>query len=643
MRLSMRPSHARPQITPEMPRTLTAGARSDTLTRTFSQRVAMKLAFSFALIVTLLTGPAALGDRSAPSTSEVEAFIERAERELNENSIKSNRIGWINETYITDDTDALMAEAEAQGTALSMRLAIEAATFAEVAGLSEGTKRKLSFLIAGVGLPAPTREGAARSLSEISTRLQSRYGKGRGTLDGKPIGGSDIEAEMGTVRDPAKLKEMWTSWHDSVGGPMRQDYAGLVVIANQGARELGFPDVGAIWRSQYDMSPDAFAALLDRLWKEVSPLYRELHCYTRTKLNERYGEAVQPTTGPIRADLLGNMWAQDWTAIYDIVAPPGLGEIGFDTGTLLAEKGYDAVKMVRAGERFFTSLGFDALPETFWERSLFVEPADRDVMCHASAWDVDNQDDLRLKMCIKINAADFKTVHHELGHLYYYRAYKALSFLEADGANDGFHEAIGDTIALSVTPEYLAEIGLLDRASVPGEDNDIGLLLRQAMDKVAFLPFGLLVDRWHWGVFDGTVSPTRYNAGWNDLRRTLQGVVPPVERSEAGFDPGAKYHVASTTPYSRYFLSSLLQFQLYEAACRQAGWKGPLHRCSFYGHKDVGSSLQAMMAMGASRPWPDALAAFTGSPEMSGRSMVAYFKPLEAWLKEQNKGSRCGW
>jgi peptidyl-dipeptidase A len=580
---------------------------------------------------------------SGPTVAEVDAFIARAERELNEDSVRSNRIGWINSTYITDDTDELVTEAEAESTALSMRLALEAAPLLKVTGVSEQSRRKLSSLVSGIGLPGPTREGATRTLSDIATRLHSSYGTGKGTLEGKPVGGSDIEDRMRTIRNPELLKEMWTSWHGSVGAPMRQDYARMVALANEGARELGFRDVGAMWRSQYDMPAGAFAVMLDRLWGEVSPLYRELHCYTRTKLNERYGEAVQPRTGPIRADLLGNMWAQDWSGIYDVVAPPGGGEIGFDVGALLVEKGYDAEKMVRAGEGFFTSLGLEALPETFWDRSMLVEPADREVMCHASASSIDNKDDLRLKMCIKVNAADFRTIHHELGHLYYFRAYKGLSFLDADGANDAFHEAIGDTIALSVTPDYLAEIGLLDRASVPGEDKDIGLLLRQAMDKVAFLPFGLLVDRWQWGVFDGSVSASDYNAAWDDLRRTYQGVAPPVERGETSFDPGAKYHVAAVTPYSDYFLASLLQFQLYEAACRQAGWSGPLHRCSFYGKKEVGRRLEAMMQMGASRPWPDALEAFTGNRELSGRSISAYFKPLETWLKELNKGSRCGW
>jgi peptidyl-dipeptidase A len=391
------------------------------------------------------------------------------------------------------------------------------------------------------------------------------------------------------------------------------------------------------------MTPEAFAALTEKLWGEVKPLYDQLHCYTRAKLNEKYGDEVQPATGPIRADLLGNMWAQEWGNIYDVVAPPGTGDVGFDTTKLLEEKGYDPLRMVRTGEAFFSSLGFAPLPQTFWERSQFVKPADREVVCHASAWDIDNVEDLRIKMCTKVNGDDFVTVHHELGHNYYQRAYNKQPPLYLDGANDGFHEAIGDTVALSITPEYLVQIGLLDRAQVPGPEKDIGLLLRQAMDKVAFLPFGLLIDRWRWQVFSGETAPADYQQAWTDMRLQYQGIVPPVERPADAFDPGAKYHIPAVVPYTRYFLARILQFQFYEAACRQAGWKGPLHRCSFYGNKAVGERLNAMLAMGASKPWPDALEAFTGSREISGKPMLRYFAPLARWLEQQNRGKACGW
>jgi peptidyl-dipeptidase A len=581
---------------------------------------------------------------AAPATvAQADAFVARAEKELADFSITNARAQWVNNTYITDDTDALAAHFGTIGTEMSVRLANEAARYANVKGLGYDTRRKLDILRGGIVLPAPTTPGAAAELNEIATRLNSTYGKGKGTLNGKPISGSDIEAAMGTSRNPAELQEMWTSWHTNVGSPMRKDYQRLVEISNQGARELGYKDVGAMWRSGYDMPADDFAALTDKLWSEVKPLYDQLHCYTRAKLNEKYGDQVQAKTGPIRADLLGNMWAQEWGNIYDVVAPAGAGDIGYDVTELLVAKKYDPVKIVKTGEGFFSSLGFAPLPGSFWQRSMITKPQDREVVCHASAWSLDNVEDLRIKMCTKVNSDDFVTVHHELGHNYYQRAYNKQPFLYLNGANDGFHEAIGDTVALSITPEYLTQIGLLDKSRVPSADKDIGLLLRQAMDKVAFLPFGLMVDKWRWNVFNGAIPASGYNKGWNDMRLQYQGIVPPVARTEAQFDPGGKYHIPGNTPYTRYFLARILQFQFYKAACDQAGWKGPLHRCSFYGNKEVGRRLNAMLEMGASKPWPDALQAFTGSREMSGDALIEYFRPLSAWLEQQNKGRQCGW
>ncbi len=594
-----------------------------------------------ALAVVLAASPALAAP--APTLADVDAFLKDAETKLDTMVLEAGRIQWINATYITDDTDALAAKNSAELTEYQVKLALDAAKLQKVAGLSPDQRRKLDLLRGGITLPAPTTAGAADTLATLSTKMASAYGKGKGTLDGKPINGSDIEAAMGTIRDPAKLQEMWVSWHDNVGAPLRDDYARAAGIANQGARELGYKDVGAMWRSGYDMSPEEFGALTDKLWKDVEPLYKALHTYTRAKLNEKYGDMVQPKTGPIRADLLGNMWAQEWGDIYDLVAPKGAGELGFDIGALLAARGDDPVKMVRIGEGFYTSLGLAPLPETFWTRSQITKPADREVVCHASAWDIDNQDDLRIKMCTKVNSGDFVTIHHELGHNYYQRAYKAQPFLYKNGANDGFHEAIGDFVALSITPQYLVDIKLLDPAKVPSEDKDIGLLLRQAMDKVAFLPFGLLVDKWRWGVFSGAIKTNDYQAAWNALRLQYQGIVPPVERDETKFDPGAKYHIPAQVPYTRYFLARLLQFQFYKAACDQAGWKGPLHRCSFYGNKEVGAKLNAMLELGQSKPWPDALEAFTGSREISGAAMAEYFAPLKAWLDEQNKGKSSGW
>lgn len=625
----------------------------------------MKIAVSIAaLAAALVVSPVLAQQVPAPTAAEADAFLAKAEKAMFDHSLISSRAAWINATYISDDSDAVAAHFGAIGTRMTVDYALEAAKYATAPGLSVETKRRLDLLRTALTLPAPTTPGAAQQLNDLSTKLQSTYGRGKGTLNGQPINGSDIEEKMGSSRNPQELKEMWVSWHDNVGAPMRGDYAQLVDIANAGAKELGFADTGAMWRSKYDMPADDFAALTDKIWAEVKPLYDELHCYTRGKLNEKYGAQVQPATGPIRADLLGNMWAQEWGNIYDVVAPAGAGDLGFDVGDLLKAKGFvetrpDQVdgpdtpeqqrrgywekQMFKIGEGFYSSLGLAPLPATFWDRTQFIKPLDREVVCHASAWDLDNKDDLRVKMCTKINSDDFVTIHHELGHNYYQRAYNAHPYLYLDGANDGFHEAIGDFVALSITPDYLVKIGLLDAAKVPGADKDLGLLLRQAMDKVAFLPFGLLIDKWRWGVFDGSIPQDQMQKGWTDLRLEYQGIVPPAPRDETKFDAGGKYHIPGNTPYTRYFLARILQFQFYEAACKQAGWKGPLHRCSFYGNKDVGAKLNAMLEMGASKPWPDALQTFTGSRAISGKAMTAYFAPLQKWLITQNKGKSCGW
>lgn len=581
---------------------------------------------------------------AAPTKAEAEAWIKAADQAYFDETVRASRIQWVYSTNITDDTEALVAASNAEFNTLMVKTAAEAARMTKVPGLTAEDQRKLIMMRTQITSPVPTTPGAADEYGTRQARIEGLYGKGHGTLNGQPINGSDIEEAMGSNRNPDQLKEMWLSWHDSVGKPMKADYARLVELSNAGAQELGFADTGALWRSNYDMDPEAFAALTEKIWNEVKPLYVQLHCYTRSKLNEKYGAAVQARTGPIRADLLGNMWAQEWGNIYDVVAPKGAGDLGFDVTDLLTAKGYDPVKMVRAGESFYTSLGLAPLPETFWKKSQIVKPRDREVVCHASAWDVDNKDDLRIKMCTKVNGDDFVTIHHELGHNYYQRAYNTQpSRYYMEGANDGFHEAIGDTMALSITPEYLVQIGLLDRAKVPSAEKDTGLLLRQAMDKVAFLPFGLLIDRWRWQVFSGKIKPEAYGTSWTEMRREYQGIAPPAVRPADVFDAGAKYHIPAVVPYTRYFLARVLQFQFYEAACREAGWKGPLHRCSFYGNKAVGAKLNAMLSMGASKPWPDALEAFTGSREMSGKAMIRYFAPLQTWLEKQNKGQACGW
>ncbi|MDX2275942.1 MAG: M2 family metallopeptidase [Hyphomonadaceae bacterium] len=606
-------------------------------------KAAVSLVAIAALTVASCATPTAGGASAQAGAATPEAareFVANAERELRAMSEREARIAWTYSTYINFDTEWLAQWADSQGTQARVRYASEAARFADTP-LDPETRRKIDLLRLALTLPAPQREGAADQLAAVNSRMSSLYSTSRIDYQGRQVSLDELENLMGTERNPARLQEMWTKWHD-ISRPMAADYQQMVTIANEGARELGYPNIGDYWLSNYDMPPEQMEQEVERLWGQMQPFYEQLHCYVRTRLNAHYGDAVQPASGPIRADLLGNMWAQEWGNISDIVGPPVRG--GYDLTRLLEQQDYDARRLVETGERFYTSLGLAELPDTFWERSQFTRPRDRDVVCHASAWDLDYADDLRIKMCITVNADDFQVVHHELGHNYYQRAYNQLPVLFQDGAHDGFHEAIGDFVALNATPDYLVQIGLLRQNQAPSAEADNALLMRQALDKIAFLPFALSLDQWRWRVFRGQIQPADYNTAWWQLRQQYQGITPPGgPRPADAFDPGAKYHVANNVPYLRYFLARVLQFQFYEAACQQAGWTGPLHRCTVFGNEEVGARFNAMMEMGRSRPWPDALEAFTGTRQMDGSSMVHYFQPLMTWMEAQNRGQDCGW
>ncbi|HET6892363.1 MAG TPA: M2 family metallopeptidase [Pyrinomonadaceae bacterium] len=567
--------------------------------------------------------------------AEAEKFIADAEKRLLDLNVKYSRADWVKSTFITDDTEALSADANKEVIAATTELAEQSRRFDGV-DLPYDVARKIKLLKLALTLPAPSNPAERDEVTKLAASLEGDYGKGKYCPEGeqgKCLSLPDMEEIMANSRDPEELKRIWLGWH-KVSPPYRKNYERFVELSNKGAKEMGFKDTGAMWREKYDMEPDAFAAEMERLWQQVKPLYDSLYTYTRKKLIAKYGPQVVPAEGPIPAHLFGNMWAQQWNNIYPLLAP-SVGDRGYDLTATLKGRNTDAKQMVRYGEGFFTSLGFESLPATFWDRSLFVKPADREVVCHASAWDVDFEKDLRLKMCIQIDEEDFTVIHHELGHNYYQSAYSGQPFLYRDSANDAFHEAIGDTIALSVTPPYLKQIGLIDKT--PDQSADIGFLLQRSLDKVAFLPFGYLVDQWRWKVFSGETGPNDYNSAWWALRGKYQGVAPPAPRSEQDFDPGAKYHVPANVPYSRYFLAHILQFQFHRALCREAGFTGPLYQCSIYGNKKAGEKLKQMLAMGLSRPWQEALKTMTGEDRMDAGAIIDYFAPLKQWLDEENK------
>lgn len=580
----------------------------------------------------------------APPEKDAASFVTRVEKELRELGRELSAASWVQATYITEDTQLLSARANERYLAYFSKTVEEAKAF-EGKPMDERSARALDLLKLGVSAPAPNDAAKRSELTTLAASLEAAYGSAKYCLDGatakdcKNI--DEVSAVLAKSRDFTQLQAYWTGWHDAARDS-RDEYTRFVELANEGARELGYADLGAMWRSGYDMSPAEFEAEAERLWQQVKPLYSELHCYARDRLAAKYGEDKVPAGQPIPVQLLGNLWGQQWNNIYEDVLKPYPGVAAANLDSALKAQKYDAVRMTRSAESFYTSLGMPELPKTFWERSMLTRPRDREVVCHASAWQMDGGEDVRIKQCIVPSGEELGTVYHELGHVYYDLAYKDQTTLFQGGAHDGFHEAIGDTVLLSMTPGYLHQIGLAPAAK-PSQEAVLNEQMRQAADKIAFLPFGKLIDQWRWQVFSGQVKPEDYNKAWWALRREYQGVVPAVARSEAEFDAGAKYHIPGNTPYTRYFLAFILQFQFHRALCEAAGHQGPLHECSIYGNKEAGQRFWAMMQAGSSQPWQETLEKLTGTRQMDATAIIDYFQPLMGWLKEKNAGKQCGW
>ena len=613
----------------------------------------------------------------APEGETADQFVARVNDEFRKVYPELNAAQWISSTYINDDSQLLTARAN-ERFLTQLNGWIDQSRKFEGQKMSPETARAIKLMKLSVAMPPPKDPKKLEELTQIATRMEGMYGSGEyceGEGDARKCRQlGDLEDVLRNEKGEYSYEDQldaWQGWH-TISQPMRKDYTRFVELVNTGAKDMGFADTGELWRSGYDMAPAEIAAETDRLWLQVKPLYEQLHCYTRTQLEKKYGDKGHVAGGMLPAHLMGNMWQQDWGNLWPIVQPYSDEQAGnLDiTGTLKKardakevadlnkfkgdpspeeradiERAADldaAKRMTERAQDFYTSLGMPKLPESYWQKTQFIKPRDRDVVCHASAWDINMEGDVRTKMCIKPNEEDFTTIYHELGHVYYYLAYNDLPPIFQQGAHDGFHEAIGDTIVLAMTPQYLQSIGLVG-AQQPSKEALINAQMRMALAKVSFLPFGLMIDRWRWGVFDGSIKPDNYNKAWWDLKAKYQGVAPVTARGEDFFDPGAKYHVPGNTPYTRYFLSHILQFQFYKALCDASGYKGPLHECSFYGNKAAGAKYQAMLSKGASQPWQQTMKELTGSEKMDASAVLEYFAPLQEWLKQQNEGQTCGW
>jgi len=574
---------------------------------------------------------------SAAHAKSTADFLKEASQDLERETVNEQRAEWVQNNFITDDTTQLVSDANAKLTQVATQYAIQSKKYK---GHTPDEKRQLMLLLNYLTLPAPSDPKKNDEMTKLKAELDGMYGSGKYcNKAGKCFALGELEDVMAKSRNPKELLEAWEGWR-TISPPMKKKYQRIVELANEGSRELGFKNLAEFWKVKYDMSDAEYEKSLDKIWTDIKPFYEQLHCYMRTQLNKKYGDQVVPKTGPIPAHVLGNMWSQAWGNVKDIAGVNAKNSADLDK--LLKAAKYDPIKMVKTAENFYVSLGMPKLPQSFYDRSLFVKPRDREVVCHASAWDIDLKEDVRIKMCIKIDDDSFRTIHHELGHIFYDLAYKEQPMLYNGSANDGFHEALGDTMQLSITNKYLKDLGILK--TLPKNNGaNIDYLLQMALDKVAFLPFGLMIDKWRWQVFDGTIPPEKYNSGYWDLVKKYQGIVPPRDRPADAFDPGSKYHVPSFVPYSRYFIADILEFQFYRALCKESGYTGPLNECSIYGSKAAGDKFWSMMKLGLSRPWPDALETATGQRDLDASAIREYFAPLEKWLREKNQGQQCGW
>ena len=603
----------------------------------------MKKFISILSIVVIVTSCVPSGEQTS-KLEELDIFLNEVEKQNLELGPVISSASWISSNFITYDSQKVIADYGTRYTLDALEKARRASSFDELE-VSDEKRRMLNILKTSFVMPPPLDDELAAELSKITTSLEAMYGGGEHCFeDGNCYDLEAFEAIIDNSRNPEELLRAWSGWHE-ISKPMKPMYMRMVEIGNQGANDLGYQNLSDLWFSKYDMPSDEFLMETDRVWEEVKPLYKALHCHVRAKLNEHYGDEIVSNSNPLPVHMLGNMWGQSWSNIYDLVYPKQDEISTVNLTKIIEERNLSEIDMVEYAEDFFISIGFEALPETFWERSLFVKPVDRSVVCHASAWNLDPaNNDLRIKMCIEKNEEDFITIHHELGHIFYYQAYNHLPTLFQGGANDGFHEAFGDLLTLSITPEYLKKIDFINQEEADlAEEDFIGLLMKQALEGVVIIPWALMLDKWRAGIFKGDITEDNLNESWWEMRKNYQGIVPPSERSEAYFDAGAKYHIPGNTPYTRYYLARIMQYQFHEALCKESGFEGYLHECSVYGNKDAGEKIISTMAIGQSLPWQDAFEKITGSRELSGESILSYYAPLKTWLDEQNQNRTCGW
>ncbi|XP_052286831.1 angiotensin-converting enzyme-like [Dreissena polymorpha] len=598
-----------------------------------------------------------LPDDVSEFVDDVTQFVGTWDMCLGKWQSKTAYADWNYETDLTDANAQKNTDVSVQRSGFTKQLSVQATkvlNHAHFSELDDDIKRQVRLLAFETSPKDPDDNIA---LETTKNDLQKIYSTA--TVNGLPLEPNVTEV-MSHSRDPDVLLGAWWGWRNATGPLMKDKYERMIGLLNKGATDNGFANYADAWEeSQFD-STDDIEEQAAKLWMEIKPLYEQLHAYVRHRLAAYYHDYRSFNNdikfwgvfrqGAMPAHLQGNMWSQQWENIYDIVKPYP-EEVEKDYDKMLKEKVFDAAKLFKMAEQFYTSIGLFPMTNDFWKYSMITKPEGRDVVCHASAFDFYTtkppNNDFRIKMCTEINMDSFETIHHEMGHITYFMAYQDQPTVYRDGANSGFHEAIGDTISLSAMTRQHLERLLGDGQGTPVQTvrsaeqgkpskGDINYLMRKALIKVAFLPFGYLIDKWRWDVMRGTVTKDQYNRHWWKLILQYQGLVSSVPRSEKDFDPGSKYHIPSDSPYICYFISFISQFQFYEAMCEAAGHQGPLYNCDFYQSVEAGNKLKALLQLGKSKPWPTAMEALTGSKEIHSSAILKYFKPLYDWLVAEN-------
>ncbi|CAG2052908.1 unnamed protein product [Timema podura] len=569
---------------------------------------------------------------------EAQQFLREYEREAAEMCFRVKQSQWNFSTNITDANKRRMLEEQALESKLDRLSWRRATSFTWTRLPDSQTRRQLNILVTQTRAGLPDNE--FNELQQVISEMKDIYSRARVCPYHNRMNNycdlalePDLTRALAHTRDYEEQLHLWKAWRDSVGPPIRS-----------------FRDAGQQERSLYE--DEEFESHIDEVWATVAPLYRQLHTYVRRRLIQQYGSQRVRPDGPIPAHLLGNMWAQNWKNLADIVLPyPGKQSV--DVTPEMLRQGYTPLRMFQLAEEFYTSMGMNPMPPEFWHHSMLEKPLGRDVVCRASAWDFCNHNDYRIKQCTEVTMEDLQTIHHEMAHIQYYLQYANQPLLFRDGANPGFHEAVGAMIELSViTPRHLQRIGLLNNITDEyGEmtntnETNINFLLTMALDKVAYLPFAYVVDQWRWRLFSEEWKVEEMNSRWWDLRMRHQGIIPPIPRSENDFDPAAKYHVVADMPYIRYFVSLILQFQLHESLCQAAGHFGPLHTCDIYRSREAGRLLSEILSMGSSRSWSEIIHVMTKgrTDKLDSRPLLEYFQPLAMWLSVQNRDEKIvGW